>query len=401
MAVAPNSQATAMIVENKPMTQETLPVLKSVPARPAYQPALRRLHDAWQGKKKKRPNRRPPSRRALTVGLVVFFLLQGGLALVIALSPDQFGDPTYQARVKRLRAQQVQFPGRPVMAFFGSSRVMFGLDIQGLEHISVEAGQPIIAASFDYPGGGPITQVLMLRRLLREGIKPKKVLVELMPAYLGNQKFPDELEEWRLPSAKLGLDDARCLRPYLGENRPRLEQELWMGRFIPWSLYRFDLLNLAAPNLLPLEKRTFPEQAFLNFDAANVLPDDLERERRRRAMAIAEKEYKDRLNQLRIGGPAVQAVEDLIRTCQDQGIEVALILMPEGPIFQSWSTREKQNEVTDFAHRLQHQFTLDLIDARNWFPEEDYFYDSHHQLPATGRLFTRRLAENHLFSGGK
>ncbi|MFM8285689.1 MAG: hypothetical protein ACKOGA_03070, partial [Planctomycetaceae bacterium] len=49
--------------------------------------------------------------------------------------------------------------------------------------------------------------------------------------------------------------------------------------------------------------------------------------------------------------------------------------------------------VAQVARELGQESGTQVVDARDWIPQEEAFADGHHLLPATAREFTFRLAK--------
>jgi hypothetical protein len=76
--------------------------------------------------------------------------------------------------------------------------------------------------------------------------------------------------------------------------------------------------------------------------------------------------------------------------CRQQNIATTLLVMPEGPEFQSWYAPAARAEIDTYLSRLSRDYGIPLIDARSWLPDTAFF-DSHHLHPDGATAFTQRF----------
>jgi hypothetical protein len=117
------------------------------------------------------------ARRALLWALASFVLAQ--VPLVLALFTSwQFRDPEYGLRLMALRARLAERePGRPLVLFLGSSRT--GVNVKPrLFATNDRAGTRPVVYNFGLCNAGPVQELLGLRRLLAEGIRPDVPLID-------------------------------------------------------------------------------------------------------------------------------------------------------------------------------------------------------------------------------
>src|SRR5262249_21537319 len=142
--------------------------------------------------------RRQPIRKARATflwGLGLFAVLQLGLAVTIERWLPQFRDPYYAYRAARLQRRIAAAPARPVTVMaLGSAHIQDGIEAPWIEQALMRSSErPVVVFNFGIPGGGPITNVLTLRRLLAANVRPDLVLVEAAPMFLsGTTDWPSE-----------------------------------------------------------------------------------------------------------------------------------------------------------------------------------------------------------------
>src|SRR5205823_3996042 len=133
-------------------------------------------------------------------------------------------DPFYGAKAARLQRRLASAGGRPLLvAALGSSRTDRGL--QGGpagEAVSRALGRPVLVFNLGIPGGGPVRELLTLRRVLADAGRPDLVLVEVLPPLLRDDPCPAEANEERLPAGGLRLAELPAVERYSGGARAGL-----------------------------------------------------------------------------------------------------------------------------------------------------------------------------------
>jgi hypothetical protein len=349
-------------------------------------------------------------------GLGSFVCLQLGLAVAIEVCLPEFRAPYYAPKAARLeqRLREVSGPEPGMMRsilerlpFFhpawpqparqakvilalGSSRTADGLRGGELEGpMTQELGVPVIAFNFGLPGAGPLTELLTLQRLLADGVRPDLVVIEVLPPLLAGQEPVRSAELSRLPATGLWLREFAFVAHYGGPAKQQRRDwcEAWP---IPWYAQRQAILSCLAPAWLPYQYR---RDWFRNIDDSGWIDSplrDLSPERRRLAVEHARQDYAPILARFQLGGPACQALRDLLELCRQEHIATALLLMPEGTDFRSWYPPDKRRMIEAFLDRLSREYAAPVIDAREWIADED-FSDSHHLQPEGAARFTERL----------
>src|SRR5687768_14672336 len=129
-------------------------------------------------------SRRQRGRSIVLWGLVFLALGQAGLAITLQVWRPELRDPEYGVRLGKLRHRLREHPDRPLVLVLGSSRITNGVAAERLSlPDSGQAKQPIVF-NMSLSGGGHMMQLLCLRRLLAQGIRPQAVVLEAMPVYL-------------------------------------------------------------------------------------------------------------------------------------------------------------------------------------------------------------------------
>jgi hypothetical protein len=342
-----------------------------------------------------RPRRQARNRRARSAvlsGLVFFALMQLGLGLGIALCLPSVRDPFYSQKAARLKQRLAAEPAPLTVVMLGSSRTAYGFAPSPLEGPLARAlGRRVVVFNFGLCGAGPVTELLTLRRLLDDGIRPSLLLVEVLPPLLAGQVRLFEMEEERNPTWALRAADLPLVASYGASVRRGLKREWYRSWLVPSYYHRLDLLNHTFPLLLSHVDR---RDAFGLTDLSGwsrLLVGSPEQ--RKRALASQNEQYHTFLDGFRVGGPAAGGLCELLETCRRENIPAALVLMPEGPTFRSWYPQAAWDQIEGYLAELRRRFGVPVIRAREWIAEEEAFTDSHHMRPETAAVFTQRLVE--------
>ena len=336
------------------------------------------------------------ARRARAAVLTGLLLTIGMLGTAVALVNDSKRDPVYNRRLLRLVRQIHETPAKPfTVVMLGSSRTMIACRSNELrETLSHGLGRPVAVGNFGIPGCGPAMNLLTWDRLLRDGIRPDFVLIEVMPAMLSEDWLPWEFAVERLPPSKLRRTDLPIVAKYFGDVRKKMRRDWLLA--LPNALYdsRLDLLNRFASGLLPVERRGQPAETALPEDLP-ALTVDMPLDERQRLFNVAREPYTEILKNYHLGGRSCVCFRELLANVRRAGVPAALVVMPEGAKFRSLYAPGAYQQVTDWLGEMRAEFGVEVIDAHDW-REEDDFFDSHHlSLPAAVNFITG-LGKDHL-----
>jgi hypothetical protein len=131
------------------------------------------------------------ARAAFCWGLTVFLALTLGYHVPLSVWFPEFHDVEYGRKLRHLRAQlQRKAKGQPFVLGLGSSFTGMALRPDVLIGAVSQGNDASGALVYNYGinnGGCILEQMLVLRRLLAEGIRPDLVLIETYPPfYLGS-----------------------------------------------------------------------------------------------------------------------------------------------------------------------------------------------------------------------
>lgn len=327
-------------------------------------------------------------RAALVWALVWFACAQALLSAVIEFGDPLLRDPEFGNRLQRLECQLAENPDSPLLVVLGSSRAANGVRPAEMTSTPTLGPSPLVF-NFAMTGYGPIQELQLSERLWRRGIRPDWLLVEIHPLLLHSNDRGWGEEAW-VHAERLDRHDLSFLEGYLPD--PAGWRRRWLGiHLAPSYWYRFQLLAYCAPSWLDFESRQ--DGAWSQIDPLGWSPLTDPR--------LAETAWSDRARQARehyapalpdfdISEAPNRALRTLIAEARGRGIEVALLLMPEGESFRAVYTDEARRTVADYLSRLSRECSVPIFDATDWCAE-GCFADGHHLLPDGSAHFSRRL----------
>lgn len=328
------------------------------------------------------------ARAALVCGLLCFACLQVALFAAIETRWPELRDPLYGRKIHQLQhCFDRASPEAMRVLLLGSSRTFNGVDAASFERRLQTAGdRPAVVYNFGLSAAGPLTELIVLGRLLDAGLRADLVLIEVFPAMLADSRpllEADPLDASRLWSGDLPLL-ARC--------DPRGTRVAWqwlLGSLVPWHTHRYAVLGRLSTHWLPPEGwgtgfSEFDPHGWQGLDEQHCRPHSPP------AVEVARLKYAGVLASFKFG-PGADAVLEIVRLCRKRSLPAALVLMPEGAEFASWYSPAARRKVDQFIEQTAHDYHVPVIDARRWM-DETQFFDSHHLLAMAARSFSRRLA---------
>jgi hypothetical protein len=326
--------------------------------------------------------------------LVCFAASQLALSVYLEKRRPELRDPLYGLRLRSLRAKRAESPNAPLFLILGSSRVKYSVWPAAMKIHGRDGEPPPVVYNFGVNGLGPLRELMYLRRLLADGVRPDWLLVEVWPPLWPESGF------FRESRMVVGEDDLRWrdipfVCRYFRKERAVLRYGLrkWL---LPISDYRGRLLEAAAHGLLPRTQATETAEHVRDW-----LPEDgtgwfplpwvaATAEGRRRAIEHGADEMKPLVDPLNIDPRSDSALRELLAECRRHGIKVALILMPEHSRARSWYPAQARELVGRYLGRLRQDYPVPIVDARAWAPDED-FADYCHMATEGVPAFSERL----------
>jgi hypothetical protein len=324
------------------------------------------------------------------VAVALALLVHGGLILLAERS-DRIRDPAFGDKLAKLEARIESRP-QPArtMILLGSSRTLLGFRGERAEQLLRDefAEEHPVAFNFGIPASGPITHRVYLQRLLKAGIRPDFLIVEILPPALQDGPGgPVEAAFFtgdRLASAELELVQRHGYDPHFTREQWR---ENWQN---PLFALRHKLLARVVPSWVPPAARAdwsrgTDASGWTTPPRQTITPEDrAEREAKIRtdfASALAELEPERR---------PFAALREIVSICQEQQIPLQLLLMPEDAKFRALYPPQVQQKLLHSMQHLADSTGTPLIDARLWLADDE-FYDGHHMFTVGANTFTDRL----------
>ena len=262
-------------------------------------------------------------RAYLLWGLLGFVAVQLILGALIDQAWPDVRDPLYTTRLRQFRAMRAARPDAPLVVALGSSRTWFGLQTARMH--PVVDGRPALVYNFARQGCGPTFQLLMLQRLLADGVRPQRVLVEIMPGFL-NCHDGRLLDERGIDAALLRTDEVIRAAHYA--KKPWTLARYWvLGRVLPCDRHGVELaqrlpLGDAAPATIDPANGWYPQHVSVTPEERASLTD------------FALGQYHHEFTRFRVAPQPVRALRDLLALCRRNGIQAALVVPPEGTAFR-------------------------------------------------------------------
>jgi hypothetical protein len=288
-------------------------------------------------------------------------------------------------------------PNRPLVVMLGSSRTDAMFMAGCLDGRPGPDGRPLAAYNFGAPAAGPAHEYLYLRAMLREGIRPRLLLVEFSPLLLNERHrgYINE-EDWNI-GAWRSLSELLFLRPYFA--RPCLQFHDWFAaRVLPWYMFRWHLKN----TLLEVAFAKYrPSWNYVHDAWGHQIPEGPHPWECARRLERTRFHYRPTLQMLRLGQGPSKAMRDLVDCCYREHIPLALVIAPESSACRRWYSRDALDPSNQFLRELRAAYGVPVIDARYWVHDKD-FQDGHHVMAGGAVTFTNRLIRElqPLLSGG-
>jgi hypothetical protein len=331
-------------------------------------------------------------RAAVVWGLALFAAGQWALGAWLHRTHPDLCDPTWELRLARLKARLAEAPGRPLVLVVGSSRPANDFSPADLGDWRPRGRPAPVVFNAATLGAGPVRQLLSLRRVLAEGIRPDWVLAEAWPAFW-RQEGPYR-EESAIMLSDMRLSDLPVLS--------HLYRCGWEGftrvcaQALPAVHNRTGFLYHHLPFLVPrtteadfvlgrLHWETLDDWGWLPTRMSQVPAEHWDRELKKARDAT-----RPALEKLEVLPAVDWAIRQLLRECRGRGIRVAFVVLPEHSALRGWYTPHAHAVFTGYLFGLHKEYGTPLIDARDWVPDEE-FVDFSHLQDAGARRFSGRF----------
>lgn len=336
----------------------------------------------------------PKGRRIVLWTLVSFLVGQLAFTLFLDRLYLEKRDPLYGYRLRCLRERLAADPNAPLFLIMGSSRVKYSIWPEAMKiHTADSTAQPIVY-NFGLNGMGTIRELIYLRRLLADGVRPNHILLEIWPPLWAETGF---FSESRMVQGEddLHWGDLPLVWRYFRRDRDVLRMALRRS-MLPISDLRARLLASTIKPLLPRSKfwelTAFDSQC-LPKDEGGWFPlpwETTSAEAKQFALKDGEEKIRPLLQPVRVDPRSDAALRELLAECRQHGIAITLILLPEPSHTRDWYTPQSHRIVGDYLTNLQRDCPVAIVDTRTWVEDEN-FSDSCHMSQRGVPTFCERL----------
>ena len=314
------------------------------------------------------------SRREIVSFLLGFAALQIVLFFTLEHVRPDWRDPEYGFKLDALQQRQAAVPGEPLLLVLGSSRVLNAVQAHRFE-------PPPLVYNFGLTHHGPLQQLLVLNRLLDDGVRPDAVIIEVAPHMLavegeGREVVPIERQRWK---------DLTRLRDYDDRNGT-LTLDWAEARFVPVYTNRYVMLSGWLPNWVPWDSRVDFVQTQTLPDGWLPMPKPLNPATEAETWTLMLEQDGGQVRQLKLSERATRCITASLERCQAEGIAATVVLMPEPTAFRTLYSVASEATLQRFLGTLG----VPVIDGRTWV-EDGGFRDPHHVNPEGATQFTTRF----------
>ena len=260
-----------------------------------------------------------------------------------------------------------------------------GIDASRIEEpLANVMGRPVVCYNLGINGNGPLAHLVHVQRLLRRGIRPDLVCIEVSPLMCDSGEV--KLDIARFPANVLEHRDLETLERHA--DPPDLRSDWWQAHLLPIYGHRVMILNQSARVLVPFKERV---ELWKDADEHGWRPRPVPTPtEHRRYLAEVEQEFKERWARHKIDEIPLNALRELTDLLAKERIKAALVVMPEGPMMRALYRQELAEPVTEVFATMSRKHGFPLIYAREWLDEE-HFRDSYHLHKTGAKAFTERL----------
>ncbi len=316
--------------------------------------------------------------------LLCYFLV----AYWVEKGPTKARDPEFAAKFERLQSRLREHPDQPLVLMLGSSRTLLMLDA-GSMHFDWD-GRTAQLFNFGMKGSGPMLELLTLERLLKSGVRPDLLLLEVFPA-LYNRPLDRSLEEIWFQEGRLRHAEMTELRPFHSDRR-RIWRRWLRFRLQPWGGVERtleDYLDPLGPDH-PDHRGDYDMSVIDPFGYEPHFKGGITDGQREHYKEIAKTQYHPAMGAYQPATNAFAALDAILDTCKQNNLPVVMVMMPEGPFFRSFYPSGMQEGLLARFASVSKDRSVLLVNARDWLTEPE-LYDSHHAMPSGAAHFSRRL----------
>src|SRR5262249_19007317 len=227
-------------------------------------------------------------------------------------------DQEYGRRLDSLRDRVAENPGRRLVVVIGGSGAAMDVSPRAWEEVRSGSASDPLLFNMARVGGGPLMNLMTLRRLYADGIRPAGVILEYWPPLLREEGAFREAD--RIDPDKLYDCDRPFVREYLPDAE-RIERRMLAVRLNPVFSQRTTGVRETFPNWLPRTRRI--DGAVHPLDGWGWLPGldkpALSWNTRAERLAHCERIYRGQLAGLRVDPAADPAIREAVAQARGDG----------------------------------------------------------------------------------
>lgn len=321
------------------------------------------------------------ARGAVCWAIALYLVVQLALTLVTDFWRPAVRHPEYGRKLALVKVGFTAHGRPPDLLALGTSRTAFGFR-------PVDDGR-VWEFNFGLTGIGPLQQLACLRRLLDEGIRPARLMIEIHPPLMHQTAEWNEL--LRIDLARLGWNDLRRLIGY--SHAPASLGGRWLiSRLGASYTHRAELVRRFLPDWLDEDRRR--EATCLGQISPGgwqpVPARPANEAERRRMNSWSAGLYAVAWNEFAISEFPRRAIEDMLDLCRREGIEAALLLLPEGDEFRGHYPAAAWRRLHEYLAEVSRSRGVPVFDCCGWCPDT-LICDGQHLLPEGAAAFSARL----------
>src|SRR5262245_5980746 len=328
------------------------------------------------------------ARATLLWAVASLIVLQGAFRLLIDRVWPELRDPAFEIKARRLDHVLAQHSEGPITVLMTGSSVTSNLfKAKHLEdQLAVELDRDVVVFNMGCHGGGALTQLMWLRRLLERGVRPDFVCVEFSPQLYDSPDTPSDAS--RFPVHVRRGQDWATIRPYLADEGDMRREWRWY-RWCPAYFHRLTILNCLATPLVPVKDHiptwggTIDERCWTELPPRSA--EDLANTVRQVKNA-----YETPLKNFTPGKSSVVALEQLLTLLHQEHIPAAVIMAPQSPTLRQLYPKNVLDGFVRHVADLSETRHMPFINAFDWLDEE-HFADCIHPTSVGAEIFSTRL----------
>ncbi len=273
----------------------------------------------------------------------------------------------------------------------GGSLTSWGFNPSAMTTVRPGPGGPVVY-NLSINNGRAVVQLLCLRRMLADGVRPNLVLMDTFPwcFYQGYSSF-DGQQYFSL--ARIQGRDLPALRRY--HAHPDQLCRDWLRLcWAPWYSYRSNFQRYYLPSWATATEKQLMWWNVMDGNGWEYIPQHVAAMRQLPRSVVT-----DSINYY-LGGMNTSPIDDdnfprvyreMTEECRRAGVPILLVRMPETAQMRRGFSPAVARKIEAIYSDLTRETGVRIVDARAWAPDDDLFVDGFHLNAAGSTLFTRRL----------